>query len=406
MKNILVYQPNNYVRFYDFQAESTKCLESIKDKANLIILQTNKQHDRQATALSLQLPVHTLFPEKNYADTYELLYNKVHNFLKAHSIDKVAVFNAYVHQYYREELRFYKKFAEFKKARTSTLKELTMHSPLCYEEFILFMLIEDFKVPVANFIEDPLQIKLKYYVDKHNTLVENYYFHDFLAEDLSPNILIDRKDHTKRYAFNFSPSQEYSYADRFDFSLTKLHDSVRAMQKTKKFVFGMTRGWSPKSVKVRDKIIDSLIMLPKNDAYYFNFECDPKYKRAGAEKFVPYSEYLEMLTQSKTTLVIQSLDPRFFSLRRFFEAICMGVLPLVHKQSNYRAGFSYDEDFIAFAEKYLVVDATDISKVHSKIDDVCDNYDVIYTQLLQTQFMQRYFSKDWHMSHMSKALLE
>jgi hypothetical protein len=406
MKNILVYQPNNYVRFYDFQAESTKCLESIKDKANLIILQTNKQHDRQATALSLQLTVHTLFPEKNYADTYELLYNKVHNFLKAHSIDKVAVFNAYVHQYYREELRFYKKFAEFKKARTSTLKELTMHSPLCYEEFILFMLIEDFKVPVANFIEDPLQIKLKYYVDKHNTLVDNYYFHDFLAEDLSPNILIDRKDHTKRYAFNFSPSQEYSYADRFDFSLTKLYDSVRAMQKTKKFVFGMTRGWSPKSVKVRDKIIDSLIMLPKNDAYYFNFECDPKYKRDGAEKFVPYTEYLEMLTQSKTTLVIQSLDPRFFSLRRFFEAICMGVLPLVHKQSNYRAGFSYDEDFIAFAEKHLVVDATDISKVHSKIDDVCDNYDFIYTQLLQTQFMQRYFDKSWYTEHMSKALLE
>ena len=168
----------------------------------------------------------------------------------------------------------------------------------------------------------------------------------------------------------------------------------------------MTRGWSPKSVKVRDKIIDSLIMLPKNDAYYFNFECDPKYKRDGAEKFVPYVEYLEMLKQSKTTLVIQSLDPRFFSLRRFFEAICMGVLPLVHKGSDYKAGFSYDQEFIDFAEQYLVVDATSLAKTHQKIEAVNANYEYIYTQLLETNFMKRYFDKAWYTEHMTNALLK
>lgn len=406
MKNILVYQPNNYVRFYDFQAESTKCLDCIKDKANLVLLQTNKLHDRIATSDSLQLQVHSLFPNRGYSDTYESLYNKLHNFLKQYSIDKVAVFNAYVHQYYREELKFYKKFIEFKKARISSLKDLSMHSPLCYEEFILFMLIEDFKMPIANFIEDPLQIKLKYYVDKDDSLVTNYYFHDFLAEDLTPNTLVDRKDSNKRYLFNFSPSQEYSYADRFDFDLTKLYDKVMSMSKTKKFVFGMTRGWSPKSVKVRDTIIDALIGLPNTGEYYFNFECDPKYKRAGAKKFVPYVEYLEMLKESKTTLVIQSLDPRFFSLRRFFEAICMGVLPLVHKGSNYKAGFSYDQEFIDFVERYLVVDATSLTKTHQKIESVNANYDSIYKELLETNFMKRYFDKAWYTEHMINSLLK
>lgn len=95
------------------------------------------------------------------------------------------------------------------------------------------------------------------------------------------------------------------------------------------FIFGASivikeREW------VNEIINDLRIDLKNKKSKIF---CSNKY--SGENTFISRKKYLEYISQSKYTLIIQSYEPNSFSIYRCLEAINAGCLPLFHINSNY-----------------------------------------------------------------------
>ena len=303
-------------------------------------------------------------------------------------------------------------YADFADADSSFADFVKNENPIRQHIFwnfcIQMFMIDECCLRNKIIVSDPLQFKFKHYTRNQN-LVELYYSHLFTHTRTADCIYAALPDspNQRLSVFKFSNSEEYTYAKQINFDLAALQ--VENIAKPKTFVFGMNRGWTESSIKHRDAIIDALLTLPDTAEYDIAIRQTSRMPKrtdipARYDKFVSYDEYQELIKNAKVTLVVASFDTRFFSLRRFFESIIHKTLPLLDVNSNYQAGFNYDDEFLAVVDKYLVVDASDAKELQQKIDDVCDNHDLIIAELFATTYMQQYFNKQWYIDNMKTIL--
>jgi hypothetical protein len=404
--NIAIMVPNCFSWFNLIQNESTKALELLD--ANVFVIQTStaKHQNRASIAEQFNCPLITLHCSKGYADTYADLYARVHKIYVDNDLNKLCIFNAFVFKQFTDECQVWHDFNKFKQS-TESMRTLNFNSYLHYDMFVLYILME-LQLPVYNFIEDPLQLKLSY-VDKHN--VTYAYFHDF---DNAANIYKYKQSDSQHWHYQYNPSQQYPYAKALDFNLDNVKPNLDAKYL---FILGMSRGWIHRARKVREPIIKSIhdFVEPNSPVYdsRFNFRFSCEFIRTHEkgsffdlhkQKNLPYTEYMQLVKDSKFTMIVPSIDPRFFSLRRFFEAICAGCIPLIHKDCDYKAGFNYDPIMIQIIEMHLLTDPSkqlDFSRQLHVLEDI-QSY--LMNEIKDTNFMKNYFSKEFYVKHMHTFL--
>lgn len=410
--NIVVILPTNLQFFNNIQDLSTSILECVD--ANYIVMQrcSSNKYTRSSIANQLNATLYTLEPAKLYNDTYESLVTKVTTFVNMHNITKLAIFNAYMFKQHKDELKIYANFKHFKQCSNVTLKTLEMNSLLNFDMFVMYIMLETFNIKAYNFVEDPLQLKLAPYL---NVTVKQLFFHKFHLANRLPNIYAYKANSNETtWQYEYNPSQQYAYAKQLDFDL----NNIKPIEDYKYiFAMGMNNGWIKRARQSRERIIKCLhtftdkTHINYDDSVYFHFSVDnTKYFKdkndfflVNAKKRFNYNDYLQLLSQSRFTLIVPSMDPSFFSLRRFFEAICLGCIPLIDITCNYKAGFSYDESMIALIEQCLLVDSAKPETFKHALYSANQYYDHILNMIKQTSFMQNYFNKAFYTKYMHNA---
>lgn len=408
--NTLVWHPNENEWCYDNQLRVCEVLENFD---NLVILNTSTKFDVDKMAKAFKSPIAELKDnEANRNKTFSELLEDVKAMLDEHDISQVMTFYTPENACYYDECAFTDMHREFIFNDCTFADVVERENPIRQHTFwnfcIQMIMIDECYLRNKIIVSDPLQFKFKHYTYNQN-LVELYYSHLFTHTRKADCIYAATPDSRNQMTsvFKFSNSEEYTYAKQINFDLAALQKEN--IYKHKTFVFGMNRGWTESSIKHRDAIVDALLTLPDTAEYDIAIRQTSRMPKrndipARYDKFVSYNEYQELIKDAKTTLVVASFDTRFFSLRRFFESIIHKTLPLLDVNSNYQAGFNYDDEFLAVVDKYLVVDASDAKELQQKIDDVCDNHDLIIAELFNTKNMQQYFNKQWYIDNMKTIL--
>ena len=173
-------------------------------------------------------------------------------------------------------------------------------------------------------------------------------------------------------------------------------DVVEVKPKTKFFFMGMSN-WFFKHTSRTKIMYDMLPLLKLNDPKY---EYNAKYERASMidkklasayenypAKSYEYNDYLSELSQSYTTLVVQSYVEAAFSAIRFVEALSRGCVPLVWKESNYELYF--DDDLLAVYKKHNLI-VEDLTTIKDNIDYVVANYDTVLKEIIECKQYRQY----------------
>ena len=402
-QEILVWHMNNYkVLFNENAVRESLMLEQVKDERSFCVLQTNEvDRTRVANSLDAQLMLISYEQCKDF-EYSQLLKYVFENIVSGHKFKKVIVFNAYVlNNGIDEERAITNAFNNYKMQSAKLSKALEyleiLQRPIAFDLFVARILIEHFNIKFDLEVNDPLQLKLSMF---QSNLVKYWHAHDFSLNSNADNIFIDSGEFAKTtLRFDFLPASQYAYAKEHSFDV--LEAVKESFDKELDFAFALHRGYTQTSMKLRDPIITAIQKADVKSSW-FQFRNSSKFepRPGGVPAFIPYEDYLDKLRSAKCTLVIQSHDVRFFSLRRFFEAICCGCVPLVDKASNYQAGFSYDKEFIDFAEQHLVVDATNHIELRNKIAETADNCNILFNKMAQLKFFkERYFNEQWYYNY-------
>jgi hypothetical protein len=218
---------------------------------------------------------------------------------------------------------------------------------------------------------------------------------------------LNKNGSVSTYSVQFCPSQQYWYMhNQHSNSIVCDHANKKL-----KFAFAMTDNWS--AAKDRQQIIRKLEYLAAVDEIdksaimfrYTSNRADTVYKYK--LPLLSYDEYMKFVKQAKFTLVIPSYDVNCFSLRRFFEALTNGCIPLILDTCNYKAGFNFlEDDIIKFIEDNLLVSIEDLSNMRQILEDKCEIYDTLLQQLKATKWYRAYANKNMYINYLNKIYSE
>lgn len=142
------------------------------------------------------------------------------------------------------------------------------------------------------------------------------------------------------------------------------------------FAFGFTAYDETRKQFLEDlkKIIDK-----KHELYY----CYTNNEGVLVDIRLPYEEYLQRISVSKTTLLVPAYDMSTFSMHRFVEAISVNCLPIIF-EAAFEYGFAGFPDTITYVEQHLLLH--EITKLNDKIESLSKNHKSILAGLLKTSY--------------------
>jgi hypothetical protein len=409
--NNLVFQSGMFNFFFDIQDKSAAPLMHANAKHCVLdTYHTPKTFQPLVTKLNasritLKVPV-----DLPYSVTYNDIYTQFQNIMRNRQFDVVTLINGVPDFRLKMQEQHYETYLLFKSNSNVPIKSYSTWKQAQRGFFILHMLMEwcaTNNVPVINIIEDPLQAKLHYI---KGLRIKHYYFHKMPGDGYYRHT--DKPEFAFKY--NFSPSQQYSYmfndgAQLDDTSYNKLLN----------FVFALTDSWRAKHIynqpdlkgksanhhTTRSDIITQLLHLIDNPKHIqqhgimFKFKsANPILSKKYDNKLVPYKEYMSLIAKSKFTLVLPSYDEKYFSLRRFFEALSVGCVPFILETCNYKDGVNRSTQLIEIIEKHLLIRYNELSDIHSIILSKSQIHDKILHDIKQTKFWQTYTNKAFYVS--------
>lgn len=334
--------------------------------------------------------------------TYRELRERAFSVLGATTISDVVLVNGHTNsKYERERTKFWSAYLDFKSSEDVPLVAC-MPAHLLFRQYALLYILMEYcaenNIIVRNIWEDPLQHKLDY-ID--NLQVKHYYFHKTNNSEDG----IDTYMHNDvPFKFEFNPSQEHFYCIDTKRSINPF-ESTKGSNKVHNFMFAMTDSWPDrddrrKIISLLEYMILDPVMLSKKRLMFRYYSVNKKLENS--TKLIPYEQYLKLIAMSKFTLTIPSYDSNCFSLRRFFEAVTQGCIPLILDTCNYKAGFSFNEEFIDFIEEHLLVRHEDLPNLHEIIMSKVDTHEQLLKSLLSTKLMQIYHHPKFYSMHIDK----
>jgi hypothetical protein len=186
----------------------------------------------------------------------------------------------------------------------------------------------------------------------------------------------------------------------------KTYDDINQYRSRKHFKFGfaMTNVWRDRDE--RTVYIDNLMQLHSDDAvkdgYVFRFFSRAKHQQSLSNKLLPYETYLELIRSSMTTLIMPSYDSNCFSMRRFFESIANGCLPLVHEDCEL---YMFPQSMQDFIRRNLIVTQCDMTDFKQHVNKVVNNYDNLLYALFCQPFVQQYIGDSLYLTNLEQAKL-
>jgi hypothetical protein len=147
-----------------------------------------------------------------------------------------------------------------------------------------------------------------------------------------------------RFYFYDSPETGLKYLPYVEYGFIFKKD-LPIERKTQDFTFGCTV-----LSKDRAHLSDSLIELQSIKG--FNVFVKDKFKKR--DNMVNNKIYNEFLCKSKFTLIVPSYDKNHFSSVRFFEALAMKTIPLIHEETQYKIGLQHYPELSKLFDKYVV----------------------------------------------------
>lgn len=263
-------------------------------------------------------------------------------------------------------------------------------------------------IRINNIWEDPMQHKLitlpaycKEIVSDTKLDIQHFYFHDIYASDGRSDTYIAKYEENgvivpKRFVFRKSPSQQCQYA---------LDPTVTPMPKFYNFAFALTDVW--KDRHDRSDIIAKLASAYTRDNSYIMPNVKQSYNTAlmvdkilfryfsrnsvlqkSSYKMLPYDVYMKIIAQSKLTLIVPSYDNRCFSLRRMYEALSVGCLPLILDTCVLDI-FKIDPTAYEFVKDNLVVTIDEVSNREFLLNKAKQS-EYIYNHLMNIPFFAVY----------------
>ena len=159
-----------------------------------------------------------------------------------------------------------------------------------------------------------------------------------------------------RHYFYDSPNENLKYLPYIEYGFIHKRD-LPVKEKTEDFTFGCTI-----LSKDRAHLSKSLIELQSVEG--FNVFVKDKFEKR--DNMVNNKIYNESLCKSKFTMIVPSYDKNHFSSIRFFEALAMKTIPLIHEETQYQIGLHHYPELSKIFDKYVV----SMSGVKSLIESI------------------------------------
>lgn len=234
------------------------------------------------------------------------------------------------------------------------------------QPFLVMMYICDKFGPfkINNFVDDSLQYKYPYLVERGFD-VRHLHYHKMKDDTFTD-------PDGNQYKYEYFPFIHYWYFHRYK-TFQKVKQQ-RLQRKKYLFTFGMSD--SSPILRARGQMIRNLLHLVNEPNCKFFFKTIDKELKEYQEKnnlndWVDYSEYLDLIDQSRFTLNIPSYSDQVFSPRRWMEAVQLDCLPLVLDTTQYEAGFNFDEELIGIIKEHCLISMDDLKNITS----ICESID-------------------------------
>lgn len=431
---VIISQSGCFKFFNSLQWKSAAFFELLHDKMNFVYVDPHLRPSCKAEVVTnlhaQRMNIGEIIDEES-TWTYEQAVKKVETYMEYFHPQHIVFINGNTNIYYLRDIEIYEDM--FMDAKAHPTEPMTTYIPrynhMHLHYFVQFMMLEwcakhpEMNIQVHNIWEDPLQHKFDY-IDGIN--LRHYYFH-MLPNMVYPQPMgekaFDKKakakalkegkelgevmreattnTEVKNIAFEFCPSQEYWYAMVQNRGLL-----TKPIEKDIEFCFAMTDSWS--QVDYRKNMILEMEDFAdpeffKHTGFFFHYTS----KRTQLpwkwnEQIIEYDDYMELIKRSKFTLIIPSYDVNCFSLRRFFESVTNGCVPLILSDCNYKWGLNQGKEIVKFVEDNLLVDRQDVSKLPEIVKAKSPHYAELLEGLKQTQWWQTYSNPKFYMKSLKE----
>lgn len=198
-----------------------------------------------------------------------------------------------------------------------------------------------------NSLEDDNYLN-KFNIVFHATrgILTNYYI-SVVKNIESLHIITDPHEYDaikNRHYFYDAPEENLKYLPYIEYGFIYKRD-LPVKEKTEDFTFGCTI-----LSKDRSHLSESLVELQSVEG--FNVYVKDKFLKR--DNMVNNRIYNESLSKSKFTMIVPSYDKNHFSSIRFFEALAMKTIPLIHEETQYKFGLQHYPTLSKIFDKYVV----------------------------------------------------
>lgn len=181
---------------------------------------------------------------------------------------------------------------------------------------------------------------------------------------------------------------------RFRYMPIQLHNIANSIQSDNTIIlkyYYFCMGMTSFKNEYRQNILTNLLQISDDRHKIVGSMYDIRSGEKTFDKVVSRTEYLQLLSQSATTLIISSYNSNFFSGLRFIEAIAAGCVPLIESSAAYKTMCSAEIDKII--EEHLIV--KDINSIQNHIQYAIENRVKILQLLKETEYYRTIKSSEY-----------